>query len=251
MRSLPRLPWLGLCLGVFLLFSACSKNEVKTPACKSDNECKFGKVCVENRCVECRADAQCEQGQRCVAHACVAAECTSDAQCSDGKVCQAGVCKACGADSECGPGGTCQAGACKPGKVCGKDEECADDEDCLGGFCRKSTANTSSAGDCELVTIFFSFDDATILPSERDRLDRNAACIEKSKGKVVRLLGHSDSAGTEEYNIALSERRAQAVADYLARLGVDPAQLLSVPMGETSLLGDGDDKDRRVEFAWK
>jgi outer membrane protein OmpA-like peptidoglycan-associated protein len=64
-------------------------------------------------------------------------------------------------------------------------------------------------------------------------------------------MGHTDASGTDEYNIALSERRAQTVADYLARLGVDPAKLQVVPKGETDPSGQGDDKDRRVEFQWR
>ena len=65
------------------------------------------------------------------------------------------------------------------------------------------------------------------------------------------LFGHTDTSGTEEYNIALSERRAQSVADYLSRLGSDPAKMQVVPKGETEPTGLGDDKDRRVEFNWR
>ncbi|KAB2895986.1 MAG: OmpA family protein, partial [Kofleriaceae bacterium] len=75
--------------------------------------------------------------------------------------------------------------------------------------------------------------------------------IEKTAAKTVMLIGHTDQTGTDEYNIALSERRAQTVADYLARLGTDPARLHVVPKGESELTGNGDDKDRRVEFQWK
>ena len=64
-------------------------------------------------------------------------------------------------------------------------------------------------------------------------------------------MGHTDPSGTDEYNIALSERRAQTVADYLARLGIDPARLQVVPKGETEPTWLGDDKDRRVEFQWR
>ena len=76
------------------------------------------------------------------------------------------------------------------------------------------------------------------------------ACIDKNKAKNVFVIGHTDTSGTEEYNIALSERRAQTVADYLARLGTDPARMQVVPKGETEPTGLGDDKDRRVEFQW-
>ncbi|MEZ4399333.1 MAG: OmpA family protein [Kofleriaceae bacterium] len=99
--------------------------------------------------------------------------------------------------------------------------------------------------------MYFGYDDATIAPSERDRLDANNVCIGKSPQRLVYVIGHTDEAGTEEYNIALSERRAQTVADYLARLGVDPAKLQVVPKGETEPSGEGAERDRRVEFQWK
>jgi len=224
----------------------------KKPGCKSDKDCKNPLVCAQNTCVQCTSDAQCTGGQKCQANACVAApECTSDETCPPGQVCQAGKCKACAADSECGPGGACEAGACKRAKKCSKDDECADDEDCTGGVCRKAGA-ASNPGDatCTLATVYFGFDDSSVQASERDRLAGNVACVEKTKGKNVYLVGHTDTSGTEEYNIALSERRAQAVADYMARLGSDPARLQVVPKGETEPTGLGDDRDRRVEFQW-
>ena len=67
----------------------------------------------------------------------------------------------------------------------------------------------------------------------------------------VFVFGHTDTSGTEEYNIALSERRAQSAADYLSRLGADPAKMQVVPKGETEPSGLGDDKDRRVELKWR
>src|SRR5262249_42748797 len=159
-------------------------------------------------------------------------------------------CKACAADSECGPNSRCNAGLCSPAKPCTKDDQCADDEDCVQGFCRKAGSTGAGDASCTLSTVYFSFDDSTIQPSERDRLAPHVACTEKPKGKGVYLTGHTDTSGTEEYNIALSERRAQSVADYMARLGTDPARMQIVPKGETEPTGLGDDKDRRVEFQW-
>jgi peptidoglycan-associated lipoprotein len=237
-----------------LSLAACSGDKGKGPTCKSDKDCKNGLHCAENKCVECAEDSQCGAGKRCSAHACVAkAECEHDIDCQakkPGTVCQAGACKPCATDNECGPGGSCQAGSCKTAKKCKKDDECADDEDCKEGFCRKVTAQVPTDVKCQLSTVYFSFDDSSIQASERDRLDANAACIEKTKGKSVYLVGHTDTSGTEEYNIALSERRAQSVADYMARLGTDPARMQVVPKGETEPTGLGDDKDRRVEFQW-
>lgn len=237
-------------LGVCVAMAGCG-DASRTPACKSDKDCKNNLMCAAGKCVECTNDAQCPNGKRCSANACVEApECLNDAQCPSGKVCQAGKCKACAADSECGPGGTCEGGACKRGTPCTKDEQCADDEDCVAGVCRKAGGTSDGDATCTLSTVYFGFDDSTVQPSERDRLAANVACIEKTKGKGVYLIGHTDTSGTEEYNIALSERRAQAVADYMARLGSDPARLQVVPKGETESTGLGDDKDRRVELQW-
>lgn len=224
----------------------------KAPGCKGDKECKNGQVCAANKCVECRDDSQCPSGKKCSANACVAkAQCTRDDQCPLGQVCQAGACKPCAADGECGPGGKCQAGACQRPKKCTKDEECADDEDCVNGLCLRAGDGSNIDAGCQLQTVYFAFDDSTIQASERDRLDGNNSCITKNNSQSVFVIGHTDTSGTDEYNIALSERRAQSVADYLARLGTDPAKMQVVPKGETEPSGLGDDKDRRVEFKWK
>jgi len=236
-------------LGFGLATASCGDSS-KKPGCKADKDCKSPLVCAANTCVECTQDSQCPRGKHCNANACVAAaECERDDDCGGGKVCQAGKCKACASDGEC-PSGSCKAGACTPAKKCQKDNECADDEDCINGVCRKATAGASGDITCTLSTVYFAFDDSTVQASERDRLTANVACIEKTKGKNVYLIGHTDTSGTEEYNIALSERRAQAVADFMARLGSDPARLQVVPKGETEPTGLGDDKDRRVEFQW-
>jgi peptidoglycan-associated lipoprotein len=240
---------LGLCILGFVLAS-CGDSSKKS-GCNGDKDCKNGQVCAAGRCVECTGDEHCPAGKRCSANACISApECMNDQQCPDGQVCQAGKCKACGSDGECGPSSTCQGGACRPAKPCNKDEQCADDEDCVNGFCHKAGTTGAGGATCTLATVYFAFDDASVQPSERDRLAANVACIEKTKGKNVYLIGHTDTSGTEEYNIALSERRAQSVADYMARLGTDPARMQLVPKGETEPTGLGDDKDRRVEFQW-
>lgn len=239
-----------LALGVCAVAASCGDSS-RTPACKADKDCKAGLHCAVGRCVECTEDAHCTGGKRCSANACIAApECLNDKQCPAGKVCQAGKCKACAADNECGPGGSCDAGVCKQAQACTKDDQCADDEDCVNGFCRKAGSTGGGEAGCTLSTVYFAFDDSTVQPSERDRLAANVACVEQTKGRNVLLIGHTDTSGTEEYNIALSERRAQAVADYMSRLGTDPARMQVVPKGETQPTGLGDDKDRRVEFQW-
>jgi peptidoglycan-associated lipoprotein len=241
---------LAVSFAIVGLIASCKKKP-KTPACDGNDDCKAGLVCVNKQCVQCDSDDACGAGQRCDSGACVAKpECGRDSDCADGKVCQAGACRACAKDNECGPGGKCSAGACQRPTACATDDQCADDEDCVDGYCQKPW-QSSNDGACTLATVYFGVDEAAIAPSERDRLDANTACINKTPQRSVYVMGHTDSSGTDEYNIALSERRAQTVADYLARLGIDPAKLQVVPKGETETTGQGEDKDRRVEFQWK
>jgi peptidoglycan-associated lipoprotein len=240
-----------LAVAIAVIALGCSGGSKKPGICKSDKDCKTG-VCTGNQCVECKDDKQCPGGKKCHANACVAkSQCERDDQCPTGQTCRAGACKPCLADGDC-PSGTCESGACKPASKCSKDEDCKEDEDCVNGFCKKA-GGTRQPPDvtCTLSTVYFGFDDASVGQAERDHLDANAQCIEKAKGKAVYIFGHTDAQGTEEYNIALSERRAQSVADYLARLGVDPVRLQVVPKGKTQPTGLGDDKDRRCEFQWK
>jgi outer membrane protein OmpA-like peptidoglycan-associated protein len=229
----------------------CPNKKPKTPLCDGDEDCQDGMVCINKECKPCTEDSQCDGGA-CVAGKCEdKGECSTDTDCPDGKVCKSGACMSCANDGECGPGGKCSAGACERPTKCTKDEECADDEDCIDGFCKNPGAPTGGSASCNLTTVYFAFDDSSIQATERDHLDANAACIEKNPERSVYLMGHTDSSGTDEYNIALSERRAQSVADYMSRLGTDPAKISVVPKGETELTGMGDDKDRRVEFQWR
>ena len=240
-------------IGALALAVLCAcGDKSKKPGCKGDSDCKNGLVCASNKCVECRDDSQCPAGKKCSANACVAKpQCLNDDQCPLGQVCQAGSCKPCASDGECGPGGTCEAGACQRPKKCTKNEDCADDEDCTNGLCLRAGQCSDVDAGCQLQTVYFGFDDSSIQPSERDRLDANYQCMNKNKAQSVFVFGNTDTSGTEEYNIALSERRAQSVADYLSRLGADPAKMQVVPKGETEPTGLGDDKDRRVEFKWR
>ena len=176
--------------------------------------------------------------------------CLGDSDCKDGTVCINKECKACSKDDQC-TSGKCLAGACQRAKKCTKDEDCADDEDCINGVCLNPSKPPDVAGPCSLSTVYFAFDDSSIQSSERTRLDSNGNCLEKNGQRSVYLVGHTDSSGTDEYNIALSERRGRSVAEYLARLGVNPSKMQVVPKGETEITGQGDDKDRRVEFQWR
>ena len=99
----------------------------------------------------------------------------------------------------------------------------------------------------------FEFDKADLRPEDRELLSRIAGIILTSHDYTISVNGHTDDVGSDAYNQALSERRAQAVRDYLVKAGL-PAQILSVQgHGKSLPLVRGTSeaaraKNRRVEL---
>ena len=79
--------------------------------------------------------------------------------------------------------------------------------------------------------IYFDYDESTLSEDTRQKLARNADLI-KATQFLVTIEGHADSRGTNEYNLALGERRANAVRDYLGSLGVSGDRLRTISYGE-------------------
>ncbi|MBT8138423.1 MAG: peptidoglycan-associated lipoprotein Pal [Gammaproteobacteria bacterium] len=104
-----------------------------------------------------------------------------------------------------------------------------------------------------LETVFyFDFDSSQLKTGARAALDAQAAYL-RNTSTAIRLEGHADERGTREYNLALGERRAKAVADYLAIQGVSRSRIEVVSYGEErpiSLRSDesGWSMNRRVEL---
>lgn len=257
MRYRRALALFALLVGALALGGACSgKKKAKYPICSKDKDCKKGEHCVNKRCLQCGEDSHCPDGKTCRKGACVKDQCTSDDECGEGKVCKEGQCTACKSNSECGPGGKCNNGTCDRPKKCSKDDDCADDEDCVKGRCQRPWKREAPSGlSCTLEPVYFGLDSDNIDQEQRDALNKNGACIKKApKDRGVYIVGHTDPRGTEEYNIALSERRARSVGDFLSRLGIDPARFRYTPKGESESRGtdeSGWSKDRRVEFEWR
>ncbi|GAB4164718.1 MAG: peptidoglycan-associated lipoprotein Pal [Geothermobacteraceae bacterium] len=105
----------------------------------------------------------------------------------------------------------------------------------------------------QLQRIHFDFDQFTLSPEARDILAANAALLNANPGLKVRIEGHCDERGSDEYNLALGERRAVAARDYLVSLGVAADRLSTISYGEEMPLDAGHDeaawaKNRRAEF---
>lgn len=80
--------------------------------------------------------------------------------------------------------------------------------------------------------IYFDFDKYDLRADARDRLRKNADFMKEFPQFTYGLEGHCDERGTNEYNLALGERRANAAKDYLISLGVDPARVRTISYGE-------------------
>ncbi len=80
--------------------------------------------------------------------------------------------------------------------------------------------------------VYFDFDKYELKPNARDRLAKNAKFMRDYPSVQVNIEGHCDERGTNEYNIALGDRRANAAADYLGSLGVTGSRMRTVSFGE-------------------
>lgn len=102
--------------------------------------------------------------------------------------------------------------------------------------------------------IYFGFDDYTLNSDAQNKLTAMAEALKANKSAAVQIQGHCDERGTIEYNLALGERRAQSVKNFLSQLGVEAARLSTISYGEEKPVAQGHAEDawsqnRRAEFA--
>jgi peptidoglycan-associated lipoprotein len=104
--------------------------------------------------------------------------------------------------------------------------------------------------------VFFDYDKAVLSVLARSTLEANARVLQQFPDVGVIIEGHCDERGTEEYNLALGDQRAQVTRDYLVGLGVDSRRLESVSYGEEQPFSPGHDEsswrlNRRAHFVAK
>jgi peptidoglycan-associated lipoprotein len=97
-------------------------------------------------------------------------------------------------------------------------------------------SDSSRAG--ALSTVYFAYDSSSLNSSTRSTLDSNANYLKENSNIEVQIEGHCDERGGIQYNLALGERRAKAIKDYLVALGVEASRISTVSYG----------KERPVEF---
>ena len=101
--------------------------------------------------------------------------------------------------------------------------------------------------------VHFNFDDATLTAEAIEILNQKVAYLRENAGASITIEGHCDERGTNEYNIALGERRAQSIAAFLTNAGIPAAQMKAVSYGEEKPLDMGHNeaawaKNRRGHF---
>ncbi len=114
-------------------------------------------------------------------------------------------------------------------------------------------AAAASAQQEELATVYFDFDSFILTAPARATLTKNAEAMQKNSSMKIRIEGNCDERGSDEYNLALGEKRAKAAMNYLTTLGIPADRLSIISYGKEKPADPGHDeaawsKNRRDDF---
>jgi peptidoglycan-associated lipoprotein len=119
-----------------------------------------------------------------------------------------------------------------------------------GGLSGSGTLTGDASGAfevAELQTVYFDFDRAVIRDDQKPSMRSNtSAAKEHDEWRIIVIEGHTDERGTEEYNLALGERRANSAKQYMVNAGIPASRIDTVSFGESKPAVQGHD-----EAAWK
>lgn len=107
--------------------------------------------------------------------------------------------------------------------------------------------------EADFQTVYFDFDKYNVRNDQKSALESNAAILKNNPTVKIKIEGHCDERGTVEYNLALGDRRANAVKKYLGELGIalDRIEVISYGKERPAVMGTGEgvwSKNRRAEF---
>ena len=138
----------------------------------------------------------------------------------------------------------------------------ADAANALSGKSAVTSVQTSALGAMNMgpagieKVVYFDYDSYAIKPEAQSTVESHAKFLSADKSRKVALEGHTDDRGGREYNLALGQKRSEAVKRSLTLLGVSEAQIEAVSLGKETPAASGSDestyaKNRRVEFNYK
>jgi peptidoglycan-associated lipoprotein len=267
-RPFPFLLSILFVIGLAVALGGCRKY----PNCKKDLHCEKYDIknerrgnplhntpfCLNRECKECRDDSHCERWQSCNRGTCqdIPGYCDDERPCPAPQVCRNNRCgPECLTDADCdGQFAYCQNGTCMQGE-CNTDADCPEGYRCEGRFCRAIPAAAIPCEDRRFRTVYYDFDQHTLTASARSDLQWNLQCLNLHT-ENVRIEGHCDERGTEQYNMALGERRARAARQFFLDNGFPNSRFRTVSYGESRPADPRSNEaawrlNRRAEFAFE
>jgi peptidoglycan-associated lipoprotein len=133
------------------------------------------------------------------------------------------------------------------------DSTTLDNGNNAGGVALELNGDSDSKRAGSLQTVYFDYSSAAITGSTRDTLNANAEFLKKNASVKVQVEGHCDERGSVQFNLALGEKRAKSVKDYLLTQGIASSRLSIISLGKEKPVSFGHDeeswsKNRRGNF---
>jgi peptidoglycan-associated lipoprotein len=126
-------------------------------------------------------------------------------------------------------------------------------QDSIANIERMRTEALNNARSALTATIYFDYDQSDITADSRSRLDAKLPVLRANPSMTIRVAGHTDERGSDEYNLALGQRRAAAAKRYLVQNGIADSRITIQSFGEEQPATQGSDEsawsqNRRAEF---
>jgi peptidoglycan-associated lipoprotein len=127
-------------------------------------------------------------------------------------------------------------------------------DDAAAAAASRNAASTAAMLRTTLTAIVhFDYDQSELRAEDRAILDAKVPILQANTGVTLRISGHTDERGSDEYNLALGQRRAAAVKAYLAQHGIAESRMETISFGEERPIAQGSDEsafalNRRAEF---
>lgn len=118
---------------------------------------------------------------------------------------------------------------------------------------REAASAAASLRSTLTATVHFDYDQADLRPDDKATLDAKIPILQANTGVTLRISGHTDERGSDEYNLALGQRRAAAAKAYLVQHGIADSRIETISYGEERPIAQGSDEgaysqNRRAEF---